>query len=329
MEQPFRTVVPIKKLPVLISHRTVLLSVGSCFAERIGALLQTYRFPVTNNPTGVLFNPLSIEHALRRLLENRRFGPEDLFFHQDRWHGFEHHSDFNGSDRDLVLKAMNESFDRAIEALLRANALMLTFGTAAVYRHVRTDRVVANCHKLPHTEFERRLVSAAEIVDKYTRLFADLLANRPDLRIVLTVSPVRHLRDDSHENSVSKARLIDAVFELESRFKQVSYFPAYEIMMDDLRDYRFYDRDMAHPNDLATGYIWERFCESCVCEESRAFMSKYEPVVQAMAHRVTGPKSAAAREFAQMNIDRLRELGRAWPGIDVRPAEDHFSAMLD
>ena len=329
MEQLFRTVVSVKKLPVMISHRTALLCLGSCFAERIGERLETYHFPVTCNPTGILFNPLSIECALRRLLENRRFGREDLFFSHDRWHGFEHNSDFSGSDRDLALAYMNESFDRAVETLWHADVLMLTFGTAAVYRHVQTDRVVANCHKLPQAEFERSLVRSATIVDLYNKLFTDLLARHPDLRIVITVSPVRHLRDDPHENSVSKARLIDAVFELESRFKQVSYFPAYEIMMDDLRDYRFYDKDMAHPNDLATGYIWERFCESCICEESFTFMSAYEPVVQAMAHRVTNPGSEAAREFAQGNLDRLQELGRAWPGIDLRAVNDHFTAMLD
>jgi hypothetical protein len=322
-------VVPVKKSPAMISHRTALLCIGSCFAQHIGTRLETNRFPVTCNPAGILFNPLSIEITLRRLLEKRRFGRKDLVFWSDRWHGFEHHSDFSGSDRDRVLAAMNESFDRAAETLCRAGVLMLTFGTAAVYRHVQTDRVVANCHKMPHADFERRLVPSAEIAERYKKLFADLLAQRPELRIVLTVSPVRHLRDDPHENNVSKARLIDAVFDLESQFKQVSYFPAYEIMMDDLRDYRFYNEDMAHPNDVATAYIWERFCESCVCEESRAFMSAYEPVVQAMAHRVTDPGSAAAREFARGNLDRLQMLGRGWPGIDLRAAADHFAAMLD
>lgn len=329
MEQIFRTVVPVKKLPVMISHRTEILCIGSCFAQHIGERLTTFRFPVMCNPTGILFNPLSIESALRRLLEKRRFGKEDLVFFNDCWHGFDHHSDFSGSDRDRVLATMNESFDRATETLSRADVLMLTFGTAAVYRHVRTDRVVANCHKMPHTEFERRLVPSAEIVDRYKKIIADLLALRPELRIVFTVSPVRHLRDDPHENSVSKARLIDAVFDLESRFKQVSYFPAYEIMMDDLRDYRFYNEDMAHPNDVATAYIWERFCESAIASRSREFIREFEPVVQAMAHRVTDPGSAAAREFAQGNLDRLRMLGRAWPGIDLRAATDHFAAMLD
>jgi hypothetical protein len=325
MEQLFRTVVPVRKLPVMISHRTGLLCIGSCFAEHIGERLKTYRFPVTYNPTGILFNPLSIESALRRLLEKRRFGKEDLVFFNDRWHGFDHHSDFSGSDRDRVLTTMNDSFDRATETLSRADVLMLTFGTAAVYRHVRTDRVVANCHKMPHTEFERRLVPSVEIADRYKKIIADLLALRPELRIVLTVSPVRHLRDDPHENSVSKARLIDAVFDLESRFKQVSYFPAWEIMMDDLRDYRFYDEDMAHPNTIATKYIWERFRESAIADRSREFIREFEPVVQAMAHRLQDRNSPSARSFIARHRESVAILKDRYPEIDLTPVAEYFS----
>jgi hypothetical protein len=325
MEHLFRTVMPVKKSPAMISHRTALLCIGSCFARHIGMRLETNRFPVTCNPTGILFNPLSIEITLRRLLENRRFGKEDLVFRDDCWHGFEHHSDFSGSDRDLVLASMNESFDRAAEAFCRADVLMLTFGTAAVYRHVQTDRVVANCHKMPHTEFERRLVPSAEIAGLYKKLFADLLARRPELRIVLTVSPVRHLRDDPHENSVSKARLIDAVFELESQFKQVSYFPAWEIMMDDLRDYRFYDEDMVHPNIVATEYIWERFYESAIADRSREFIREFEPVVKAMQHRIQDKDSSTARSFMARHREFVAVLKDRYPEIDLTPAMEYFS----
>ena len=325
MERFFRTVVPVKKLPAIISHRTGILCLGSCFAEHIGERLDTYRFPVTCNPTGILFNPLSIECALRRLLKKQRFVQEDLVFFNDCWHGFDHHSDFSGGDKDRVLVTMNESFDRATEALSRADVLMLTFGTAAVYRHVRTDRVVANCHKLPHAEFERRIVPSAAIVDLYSKLIMDLLAKRPKLRIVLTVSPVRHLRDDPHENSVSKARLIDAVFELETRFKQVCYFPAWEIMMDDLRDYRFYDEDMAHPNTIATGYIWERFCESAIAGRSRDFMGEFEPVVKAMQHRIQDRDSSAARSFMSRHRELVTILKDRYPEIDLTPAAEYFS----
>jgi hypothetical protein len=324
MEQLFRTVVPVKKLPAMISHRTALLSIGSCFAEHIGERLKTYLFPVTCNPTGILFNPMSIEIALRRLLENRRFGQEDLLFNEC-WHGFEHHSDFSGSDNDRVLVIMNEPFDRAAETLSRTDVLLLTFGTAVVYRHVRTDRVVANCHKLPHAEFERRLVPSAAIVDLYKKLFMDLLARRPQIRIILTVSPVRHLRDDPHENSVSKARLIDAVFELESQFEQVCYFPAWEIMMDDLRDYRFYDKDMAHPNTIATRYIWERFGESAIAGRSREFMGEFEPVLKAMQHRIHDRDSSAARSFMSRHRELVTILKDRYPEIDLTPAAEYFS----
>jgi hypothetical protein len=329
MEQSFRTVVPVKQLPILLEHRTSCISIGSCFAEHIGSRLAAFCFPVICNPSGILFNPLSIELLLRRLLDRRLFSVEDLVFHDGRWHGFEHHSDFSGSDRDRVLGAMNTSFVRAADALARAGFLLLTFGTAALYRHVPSGRLVANCHKIPAAAFERRLATAEEIVAVYKTFIAGLLSRRPHLKILLTVSPVRHLRDDPRENSVSKARLIDASFALEAHFKEVSYFPAWEIMMDELRDYRFYTEDMAHPNETAIAYIWERFCEGCIAPRSREFMRAYEPIVKAMRHQVTDRGSAATREFATGNLAYLQELRRAWLEIDLRPALDYFTALME
>ncbi|MBN1131018.1 MAG: GSCFA domain-containing protein [Chitinispirillaceae bacterium] len=325
MKRLFRTVVPTQRLRPPISHMKHVFCIGSCFARNIGGSLETFRFPSLCNPTGILFNPLSIEIAIRRLLEKKRFDYCDLFFHNGRWHSFDHHSSYDGNDRDVTLAAINESFDRAADRFPRTDVLMLTFGTAVVFRHRTTDRVVANCHKLPQVEFERQLVPTMEIAALYTSLIADLLALRPGLRIILTVSPVRHLRDDPHENSVSKARLIEAVFDLESRFEQVYYFPAWEIMMDELRDYRFYAEDMAHPAGIAVEYIWEKFCEACIADRSLEFIREYEPVLKAMQHRIQEPDTAPVHEFLARHIGLISSLRKKYPEIDLSPAVDHFA----
>ncbi|MBN1131030.1 MAG: GSCFA domain-containing protein [Chitinispirillaceae bacterium] len=322
---PFRTVIPVARLTPPLSHTSHLLGIGSCFAEHIGNRLESYRFISLCNPTGTLFNPLSIEILIRRLLENKRFSEKDLLFHDGRWHGFEHHSTFSGSDPESVLHGMNESFDRAVSVMKNADYLMLTFGSAAFYRHLNTERIVANCHKIPGSAFERTLTSSIEIADLYRRLFTDLLSRRPGLRIILTVSPVRHLRDDPHENSVSKARLIDAVHELESSFTQVYYFPAWEIVMDELRDYRFYAEDMAHPGETAIAYIWQRFCESCIDERSASFIKAFEPVLSAMGHRIQNPDTPSARAFFERMRKTVAGLMDRYPETDLTQAAGYFS----
>jgi hypothetical protein len=325
MSTPFRTVIPVARLTPPVSHTSSLLSIGSCFAEHLGKRLESYCFFSLCNPTGTLFNPLSIETLVRRLLENKRFGEKDLLFHDGRWHGLEHHSKFSGGDPDSVLHVMNESFDRAVNAMKNADYLMLTFGSAAFYRHLKTERIVANCHKAQGSAFERTMASSIEIADRYRRLIADLLLQRPGLKIIMTISPVRHLRDDPHENSVSKARLIDAVYELESAFSQVYYFPAWEIMMDDLRDYRFYAEDMAHPGETAIRYIWQRFCESCIDDRSVAFIKDYELVLNAMNHRLQNPNSPPARAFFERMQETIAGLKDRYPEIDLTQAAGFFS----
>jgi hypothetical protein len=325
MEPSFRTVVPIPRLSAPISHASRVLCFGSCFAEHIGARLDDYRFKACCNPTGILFNPLSIESAIRRIAGKKRFDGSDLFFHHDQWHGFDHHSAFSGVDQDAVLRGMNERFDGAAGALSHADLLMLTFGTAVVYRHLKRDRVVANCHKLPQTDFERRLVSSSEIASLYRKLIADLLVLHPGLRVILTVSPVRHLRDDPVENSVSKARLIDAVHDLTSECDRIHCFPAYEIMMDELRDYRFYAEDMAHPSGIAIDYIWNRFCDGCIADRSKAFIAGYEPVRRAMQHRIGDPASGRTRAFLTFQRYAIEQLRQKYPEIDLQPAIDYFS----
>ena len=317
MTSLFRTVIPVKKSPSPITHKSTIVSVGSCFAESMGSLLETYRFHCIVNPAGVLFNPSSMADLLDRLMRNEPFRKTDLFPHQGVWKSFSHHSRFADSDPARALDSMNASFIKAAPALKRADILMLTFGTAAVYFHKDLKKIVANCHRLPHDDFERRLLSVDEIAARYKDLFSQLFEKNPVLRCILTVSPVRHLRDDPHENSVSKARLMAAVYELEKLFPEsVYYFPAYEIMMDELRDYRFYEADMAHPNETASTYIWERFCEACVAERSLSFIKDYGPILKSKEHRVRNEGSAETEEFLNSLKSKIDELKSRYPEID-------------
>jgi hypothetical protein len=324
MDELFRSVIPVRENSPKISHDSAVVCAGSCFAEHIGLRLERFRFASICNPTGILFNPLSIEQMLRRCLERKPFDRGDLFFHDGRWRSFSHHSDFSGSDPGEALSAMNESAAKASAMLQKADFLILTFGTAAVYFHKQLGRVVANCHRVPQAEFERRLLSSDEIVTPYRRLFRDLLAARPGLRIILTVSPVRHLRDDPHENAVSKGRLLDAAFRLGQEFNQVYYFPAYEIMMDELRDYRFYGPGMAHPADTAVEYIWKKFCTACVAQRSLDFIRDFGPIARALEHRIQAPGSPAADEFVRSMVSTIGRLQKSYPEISLDAVQEFF-----
>lgn len=326
MTSLFRTVVPVKKSLAPITHKSTILSIGSCFAETIGTLLATHRFRCMVNPSGILFNPGSIADLLERLMRKEPFDRDDLFLHQGVWKSFSHHSHFAGSDPVQTLGSMNGSFLTSASAIDNLDFLMVTFGTAAVYFHKDLKKIVANCHRLPHDTFERRLLSIDEIVARYTGMFSSLFEKKPSLQCILTVSPVRHLRDDPHENSVGKSRLIAAVYELEQLFpRNIGYFPAYEIMMDELRDYRFYDADMAHPNDLAITYIWEQFCKARIEERSVSFIREFEPIVKSKEHRINNKNSAETIEFLKdlkVKIDALR---KRFPEIDI--GADDWSAI--
>jgi hypothetical protein len=314
----FRTVVPVKRSAKPLSHKSTIVAVGSCFAETMGAQLQTYRFPCTVNPAGTLFNPFSMADLLERLARKELFRREDLFLHKGLWRSYHHHSRFAGADPDAALDAMNSHLSNAASALETAGHLMLTFGTAAVFYHRERKTIVANCHQLPHDLFERRLLTISEIVDRFTGLFFRLIEKTPSLAILITVSPVRHLRDDPHENCVSKSRLIAAVYELERLFPDhVRYFPAYEIMMDELRDYRFYGPDMTHPSETAIDYLWERFCEANIDERSLSFIKDFGPVVRAAAHRTRNEGTKETADFRESLMDRIRVLGERYPEIDL------------
>ena len=243
-----------------VSHADHILLMGSCFAENIGRQLMDAGFQLDLNPFGILYNPLSVSSALREIIRNKEYNKQDLFAYKDLWHSPMHHGSFSAFTPEETLHTINSRLHHAYKKLPELNWLMVTMGTAYVYKQKESGQVVANCHQLPESHFLRYRLSVEEIVEDYTALITEMSALNPDLKWLFTVSPIRHIRDGMHANQLSKSTLLLAIDRLQQLFpERVFYFPSYEIILDELRDYRFYADDMLHPSPLAIRYLWERF----------------------------------------------------------------------
>ncbi len=323
----FRTAIPVKQA-FSLNHADRIVSFGSCFADLISGLLEENGFRVTSNPFGVLYNPMSVVKSMERLRYGINFKEDELFEYEGIWGSFAHHTSFSGPDRQAVLEHIRSSFDEAAEAFRSATCLMLTFGTSWVYALSETGKIVANCHKLPDYHFTRRRLDVAEIVEYYTEFFLQLFQERPDLKVLLTVSPIRHFKDGAHENTLSKSVLHLAIDELCLRFDRLVYFPSYELMMDDLRDYRFYAEDMLHPSDTAVQYIWERFQDFAFDKPTRELSAQVLQIRRAMAHRPQHPEREDYFRFAQKNLAAVDLLAARHPEIDLSRERSFFSQIL-
>ena len=297
----FRTEIEIAKIAEGIDHTQKVFALGSCFAESISERLAKAKFSVTTNPFGVLFNPFSIANAIERLDSARTFAVCDIKAGRDNFFSFDAHSSLDGKTHTEAFANLNKAVAQGSKALQEADWVFLTFGTAWIYE--REGRVVANCHKQPAKEFERRRLSVEEIVERYSRLFEGILR---DKKVVLTVSPVRHIGDGLQENSVSKATLRLAVEELVAKYENAHYFPSYEILIDDLRDYRYYADDLAHPSKMAVDYVWERFCEAVLLPKTQELLPKIEQIVAASEHRPFNPEGDAHKEFCRNMIAKAK-----------------------
>ncbi len=316
----FRTEIEIAKFAEGIDHTDKVFALGSCFAENISERLERAKFSVTTNPFGVLFNPFSIADAIERLNNTRAFavceireGREDTFF------SFDAHSSLDGTTQTEAFANLNRAVAQGSKALQDADWVILTFGTAWVYE--REGKVVANCHKQPAKEFTRRRLSVADIVERYDALFEGVLR---DKKVVLTVSPVRHIGDGLQENSVSKATLRLAVEELVAKYKNTHYFPSFEILIDDLRDYRYYADDLAHPSKMAVDYVWERFCEYALTDKAQRLLPQIEQIVSAAEHRPFNPESEAHKDFCQKMLAKMEVM----PEIDFTLEREAFERYL-
>jgi hypothetical protein len=304
----FRTVINLQESDIKISYDSTLLFIGSCFSDNIGSKFKERRFEAGINPFGVLYNPESVKRGLEILLEKSIFDEDLLFEHRGLWNSFYHHGRFSGVDKKTVLKNINKNIIRGHELLKNAGFLFVTFGTSWVYRNVDDGMVVANCHKLPASRFNRFRLGVDDIVDGYDELIARMKEFNRDLKIIFTVSPVRHLKDGAHGNQLSKATLLLAVDKLTEKHENVFYFPAYELVMDDLRDYRFYADDMVHPSAQAVDYIWENISDVYFDKKAKVFVKEMDKIIKAREHRPFNEKSKEYQMFVSGLLRRLDEI---------------------
>jgi GSCFA family protein len=312
----FRTTIPPIRSDVKIAHHDGMLCLGSCFAEHIGRRLSRLKFPALLNPSGIIYNPVSLAESLEKLLSDELFGEAGLFENLGLWHSFSHHGAFSHPDKKVALKNINRSLTEARDFLPKTNRLLVTLGTAHVFIFKKSGRIVANCHKVPGAQFERRRLSVEEVAAALTPVLEKLKHRLPELQIVATVSPVRHLRDGLVENQRSKATLVLALAQICQELPFVHYFPAYEIVLDDLRDYRFYEADMAHPNQLAVDYVWRHFEQACFDEKTGDLCRQIERVVAAAEHRPFHRQSAEHEAFVQRQLAVIDALCAKHPGLN-------------
>jgi len=299
-----------------IDHKDKLFLAGSCFTEQIGAKLSAHKFRTIENPKGILFNPVSISNSILSYIENKVYTAEDIFLNGEVWGSWDHHTRFSNLDKDKCIRDINTSMQAANGFLQEADWLLLTLGSAFVYE--RSDgTVVANCHKIPADKFRKRLLTPEEIVSTFDTMIHRLKQFNPGIKIIFTISPVRHLRDGFVENNRSKACLIQAVHHLVDKFEGLFYFPAYELVIDDLRDYRFFAEDMAHPNYAATNYVWEKFIGACINELTQLIMKEINVINAAVQHKPFFPTSQAHQKFLAVNLQKLLSLKERFPYIDL------------
>ncbi|WBX74012.1 GSCFA domain-containing protein [Tenacibaculum pacificus] len=302
-----QTQIPLKKQSYnLIDYNSKLLLLGSCFSENIGNKLSFYKFQSEQNPFGILFHPKAIEKLITDAINQKKYTEEDIFYHNESWHCFNAHSSLSSLDKKEVLNNLNTANTATFKHLKNASHIIITLGTSWVYRKISSNAIVANCHKIPQKNFLKEILTIDEIAESLDAIIALTKSVNPDISIIFTVSPVRHIKDGFIENQQSKAHLLSAIHSIIDAKKNIYYFPSYEIMMDELRDYRFYAEDMIHPNNTAINYIWEKFIEVWISEQSKETMQKVATIQKGLTHRSFNPTSEAHQKFLK-NIEQKKK----------------------
>lgn len=320
----FRT----EMIPVLkknIDRKSAIITLGSCFSDAIGSKLKENKFETLVNPFGTVYNPISIHRLLANAIQAKYPTKETYLRSQDIYFNYDFHSRFFSSSEDDLVHQIKSVVDTSHQFLRKTRVIVITYGTSFVYQRNDNHHIVANCHKVPGKEFTKRLISSEEIVSSFKNLF-DIIQEHISLdRIILTVSPVRHVKDTLERNNLSKAVLRVACEQIEGQFPSVEYFPSYEIMMDDLRDYRFYKRDLIHPTDQAEDYIWERFAHTYFSESTLKLLREWDGIQKAMAHRPHQVNGVSHQAFLLETIKRLEEIK---PHFDVESEITKLKSLL-
>ena len=314
----FRTQVELPEKETEIRHSEQIMLFGSCFAENIGNLLKENKFRCDVNPFGVLYNPLSIANALNQILEGKEYEEEDLFFSGGLWHSWMHHSDFSAPSQEEALALVNSRLAKAKENLAKADWLVMTWGTAYVYIHQEMQKVVGNCHKQPDKTFRRLMLNAEAFVEECRGVLKKCREVNSNLKVLFTVSPIRHAKDGMHGNQLSKATLLLAIDEICRTCPDCFYFPSYEIIMDELRDYRFYADDMIHLSSKSVEYIWECFSRCYFSKETQAVMKEWMEIKKAIDHKPFRPDSDAYRAFLSQIVLKIMQMKEKFPYLEVQ-----------
>lgn len=299
----------------LINYDSNIALIGSCFSENIGNKLSYYKFKTLQNPFGILFHPKAIENLILHSINEKEYTENDIFFHNERWHSFEAHSSLSAENKEQLLGNLNNNTKETLAYLNSASHVIITLGTAWIYREISTDNIVANCHKVPQKKFLKEILSVDQITESLEAIAALIKSINPKISIIYTVSPVRHIKDGFIENQQSKAHLFSALHSIIEPRKNIFYFPSYEIMMDELRDYRFYAEDMIHPNQTAIDYIWEKFTTVWFQENSLSIMKEVDTIQKGINHKPFNPTSEAHQQFLKKLQQKKETLNKAFPHI--------------
>ena len=320
----------IKKLSPPINHQHKILMIGSCFTENIAEKLLKYKFSVLENPSGILFNPASVCETIHNIIHNKQFSKSDLFELNETWHSWQHHSRFSGITVEDALQKINSSTQQAHEFLKQTNYLFITLGSAWVYQltskaaNTTIGAVAANNHKAPADWFEKKLLPTDEIIHLLNNTLQQLQTFNPAIKIIFTISPVRHLREGVINNNRSKAALIQAVHAIAENNSNTYYFPAYEIVIDDLRDYRFYAEDLVHPNYAATEYVWNKLVDACMNDETKNIIKQIAEINLAFQHKPFNPQTQQHKNFLKTYSAKTQALQALYPFLDFKKELNYF-----
>ncbi len=316
----FRTKINITKESKSIDYNSNVVLFGSCFIENIEKYFKYFKFQYTSNPHGIIFHPKAIEKSVSDCVNNIEYKKSDLFYHDELWLSFNHHSKFSSLSSSEILTAINSNINKTHKALNSASHVLITLGTAWVYRFEEKEMLVSNCHKIPQKQFNKELLSIAQITESLGKIISQIKQVNSNAIILFTVSPIRHLKDGVVENTLSKAHLLSAIHQIVDK-KNTFYFPSYEIMMDDLRDYRFYNNNMLHPNETAIEYIWEIFKESWVNEKSYPLMKEINSIQKSLQHKPFRKDSKKHQLFLQQLKTKIELITSKYSHIKFKKKE--------
>lgn len=304
----FRTEFKIELCKTKIKPNSNLMFLGSCFTENIGKNISDLYLHNIINPFGILYNPASVSENLRILINKTEFNETDLEFNNDKWASYNHHGKFSDENKNTCLQNINNELNKSNKFIRTTDILFITFGTSWVYKLKENNKIVANCHKIPTKYFVRERLTISEIVEDYSSLIEELKTINPNIKIVFTVSPIRHWKDGANGNQLSKSILLLAIEEIVKQNSNSVYFPSYEIVMDDLRDYRFYASDMLHINETAINYIWDKFKEAFFDEAIITYSKKIEKINNVLNHRAEDNTNSKYIDLINSNIVKSHNL---------------------